>query len=656
MKRSRFAKGRLFLVYFGLAAVWLGISARLVQIQVGMHERALGLSEAQVEGWVDIPAQRGSITDCKGRVLATNHPQVTFAAVPAKWTDKDAARAARRFAALGDQPAAVWLARFKSSPHFVYVARAADSATIRLVRSWNDSAMFELSEPGRSYPTGGAGLDLLGFVDVDGRGQAGIESAFEEVLRGHGARARVDYDATRRASLVPVPSALAVDGRRLQLTVDWEWQNVAETAIDSTVRATGALGGGIILMTPQCAILAMAYASNSELQGPSKHRRCRPVTDLFEPGSIFKIVSAAALLSEQKVQMGDLVYADSGVCQFGSRKIRDSEPHLWLTFAESFVVSSNIAFGKWGQRLDGTHWYRWVHDFGFGDATGCGLPAEPNGLIPSHPQWNELDKAQLAMGHSIAVTPLQMVTAFAALANGGDLYRPYLMAAITAPEGDTLETGEPIRIRHLLSHGVVQQMNSILVRVVTEGTAKQAHSDVIDVAGKTGTAQKVREDGGGYYQDRFMASFVGYFPAEDPKVVGIVYLDEPRTNHFGGWTAAPTFTRVAERLAGLDPTLLHYPQPEEGQRAPEDLPDPPLQAGVLPDLAGLPLARAVTCASLCGFLAETEGTGLVVEQIPAAGTLLDSARSVKLVAAVGILPDSTITDSTLVVAQGGESL
>ncbi len=655
MKRARFAKGRFVIVVAGIVLFWAVAATRLVQIQVFMHDRASSLAIEQVGGYMDIQARRGTIVDCKGRVLATNEPRLTFAAVPERWSKDEARRAAKRFASLGGKSESDWLKRFEQSPKFIYVARKADSSVAKRVQGWKDPAIFSLSEEARTYPTGGVGVDLLGFVDVDGKGRAGIEAAFDEVLRGKDARVKVDLDATRGNSIVGRTDLWAQDGGRVQLTVDWEFQSAAEAAIDSAVHATRAKGGGIILMTPQGAIRALAYAANDSLvRAPAdKTTRCRPVTDIFEPGSIFKVISAAALLSEKKVRLWDTVFAENGVFTFGGRKIHDSEKHGWLTFGQSFALSSNIAFGKFAQRLDGPQWYRWLHDFGFGDATGCGLPAEPRGMIPSHAQWNELHKAQLAMGHSVAVTPLQMLSAFATFANGGDLYRPYVVEAVTTASGDTLETISAKKVRHLVSRPVVQEMKAILLRVLTEGTAKVAHSDVIDVAGKTGTAQKVKDDGRGYHQDRYIASFVGYFPADQPQVVGIVYLDEPRTLHWGGYTAAPTFTRLAERLAAIDPTLLRYPQPEEGQLPPQDLPNPAMQAGVLPDLVGLPLSRAVTCASVCGFLTETDGTGFVLAQTPAPGTTLDSCRTVRLLAAVASPPDSTEADS-MVIAFTGE--
>jgi cell division protein FtsI (penicillin-binding protein 3) len=645
MKRARFARGRLLVVYLSVVVIWLGLSARLVQIQLFMHERAVALVKDQMMRLVHVPANRGLILDCKGRILVKNVMRTSFFAVPAKWLPADARRAAKRFASLGSRSESAWLERFEKSRYFVYVLRAADSSEIRRIRSWGDSAVFEIQEPAREYTTGGVGADLLGFVDVDGHGQAGVEAAFEDQLRGQDAQVRVDVTATRQATIVPLPVSAAVDGHNVQLTVDWEWQSAAEAAIDSTVRATKALGGGIILMTPDGAIRAIAYASNPERAPDARKNRVRPVTDIFEPGSIFKVISAIALLSERKVRLTDSVFAENGEWRVMGRTLGDSEKHGWLTFAESFVVSSNIAFAKWAQRLDGTLWYRWVHDFGFGDVTGVGLPAEPRGIIPAHAQWNELHKAQLAMGHSVAVTALQMLAAFAALANGGDLYTPHLLQTVTSAAGDTVETGEARKIRHLISQQVIQQMKPILLRVVTDGTAKVAHSDVIDVAGKTGTAQKVKSEGG-YYPDKYVSSFVGYFPADQPQVVGIVYLDEPRTIHYGGYTAAPTFTHLAERLAALEPTLLRFPQPEKDQAPPVDVADPPMQAGVLPDLSGLPLSRAIICASLCGFLVEAEGTGFVVQQSPAPGTTLDSCRTVKLVAAVGNPPDSTQADST----------
>jgi membrane peptidoglycan carboxypeptidase len=258
------------------------------------------------------------------------------------------------------------------------------------------------------------------------------------------------------------------------------------------------------------------------------------------------------------------------------------------------------------------------------------MPAEPNGVVLRHKRWTELHKAQLAMGHSIAVTPLQMVVAFASFANGGDLYRPRLAGAITHPSGDTLEVFKPQKIRHLMSRDVVEQMGKILAQVVTDGTAQPAQSEAIAIAGKTGTAQKVREEGGGYYQNRFMASFVGFFPADRPQVVGIVYLDEPRTTHFGGWTAAPAFTRIAERLAVLHPEFLRYPQSEAAKPRLVDQPNPDMTIGVVPDLLGLPLARALNCALYCGFEPAIEGSGVVVRQSPAPGTRLQPGETVTL--------------------------
>jgi len=631
VKKQALGRGRVVITYFLVAAFWAVAGARLIQIQVFSHKKALTLAENQAEGWVNIPAERGCITDRHGRLLASNQSVTSYAAVPSKWNTKaNRERAARRFASLGNLSITEWRARFASSPQFVYVARTVSPEVGRRIRNWNDPAVFAVTEQGRTYPTGGAGPDLIGCVDVDGRGQAGIELAFNEILADRPARGRVRYDAKRALSLDPLPASLATDGKDLHLTLDWEWQGIVEAELKAAVESTRSLGGGAIFITPDGAIRALAYASSATGQPGRKNELCRPVADQFEPGSIFKAITAAALLSDGLVRLDDTVYADSGLCKFGDRWIRDSEPHLWLNFAESFVLSSNIAFGKWAQRMDGRHWYRWARDFGFGEVSGLGMPAEPNGVVLRHKKWTELDKAQLAMGHSIAVTPLQMVVAFASFANGGSLYRPRLVAAITDPSGDTLEVFKPQKIRHLLSRSVVEQMGTILARVVTEGTAQPAFSEAIAIAGKTGTAQKVREDGRGYYQNRFMASFVGYFPADRPQVVGIVYLDEPRTTHFGGWTAAPAFTRIAERLAVLHPEFLRYPQSEAAKPRLVDQPDPDMTRGIVPDLLGLPLARALNCALHCGFAPATLGSGVVVRQSPAPGTRLGPGETVTL--------------------------
>ena len=464
---------------------------------------------------------------------------------------------------------------------------------------------------------------------MDNHGVCGVEGALRSSDRSGGTRASLGRRPTH-VVVDPLPASLAKDGNDLFLTIDWRWQEVVEDELLRIVRKHNARGGGAILMTPQGAIRSIAYVS---LDGGTEEERqapCRPVTDLFEPGSIFKAVTAAILLSEKFVAVRDTVYADSGETRIGGRRIRDSEPHGWLTFGESFVVSSNIAFAKWAQPLSEQVWWRWLHDFGLGQITDVGLPAEPRGIVPELGHWSDLTKAQLAMGHAVSVTALQMVTALAAFANGGDLYRPYLVQAVVDPHGDTLLIGEPQKVRHLLSSEVVETMGELLARVVTEGTAKPGRSDVIAISGKTGTAQKVREDGRGYYQNRHIASFVGFFPADAPQVVGIVYLDEPKPVHFGGWTAAPALARMAERLSLMHPEFLRYPDIQKTVSRPVDLPDPEPVPDIVPDLCGLPLARAVNCAARMGWIVEVQGSGSVWQQHPGPGAALPAGGTLQI--------------------------
>jgi len=633
MKRKQLSSGRILTVSICAVVLWSISVARLIQVQILEHSQAVELAERQVEGWVTIPAVRGLIVDAQGSILATNKECVTFAAVPKRWKTQSARlRAARRLASVSGQSAKEWLKRFQESPEFVYVARHADPDVARKIAGWDDDAIFAISEAGRMYPARETARELLGKVDIDNRGLAGIEMACEKYLAGTSARGRVRYDARREASIDPLPASLAVDGADVQLTLDRGWQEIVERELDALLERTGAKGAGAIFMTPQGAIRALAYRVNPEREDAAAETvsRCRPVTDLYEPGSTFKAMIASALLTEKKVTLTDSVYADSGRALFGDRWINDSEPHLWLSFAESFVVSSNIAFGKWAQRIDGEDIYRWARDFGFGTATGIGLGAEPDGVVPSYHRWNELRLAQIAMGHSISVTPLQMVSAFAAFATGGDLYKPYVVQSVLGPDGDTVSTTKPEKIRHLLSPQIVETMRELLARVVSEGTAKPAVSKAIAIAGKTGTAQKVREDGLGYYRDKFISSFVGFFPVDAPQVVGIVYVDEPKRFHWGGWCAGPTFRDIAERLAAMHPEFLRSPVVDPTGEMPPPRPDPELTPGVVPDLEGLPLARAIALASQLGYIAEINGTGCVKSQFPRPGESMRPGGTITL--------------------------
>lgn len=619
MKRRHLARVRVITITGCMLLFWLVVVVRLAQVQVFNHDQASRLATVQTRGWVDIPAARGCIRDRNGQLLVGNRDLASFAVVPNRWdTDRKRRSAASKIASICGGETSTWLRRFNQHPQFVYIARDADERTNRALRAWGNPALLGLSDPGRQYPTAAVGRPLLGHIDIDGTGNSGLELAFDPWLRDTPARGQVRLDARRNLFLDPLPASLASDGHDVLLTIDWTWQQIVEAELQRAVERTGARAGGAIFMTPDGALRSVAWVWSPEHE--PDHARCAPLTDLFEPGSIFKPLTAAALLSRDRVQLTDSVYADSGRARFGGRWIHDSEPHLWLTFDESFIYSSNIAFGKWAQLVDGDNWYRWLRDFGLGETTGLKFPAEPQGSVPNPKRWTQLAKAQLAMGHSVSVTALQMLTAFAAFANGGDLYRPYIVQAVVSPTGDTVWNGAPQKVRHLLDREIVETMGTLLARVVTEGTAHPAYSESITIAGKTGTAQKVRPDGTGYYQHRHLSSFVGYFPADAPQVVGIVYLDEPRHPiHFGGYTAAPALTRMAEYLAGLHPELLRHPDQENPIRVPPDLPDPALTAGVVPDLDGLPLGRAAACLAQLGFVVHVSGSGTVRDQFPAAG-------------------------------------
>jgi cell division protein FtsI (penicillin-binding protein 3) len=551
IKRSRpYNRARLWLVVGLFGGIWLAILGRLYRVQIVRHAELYERASQQYIRHVTLRPERGRILDRHGRVLATSVMVPSIYAIPHEIDHPDTV-ASQLASVLKQSPAAV-RRQLTAETHFVWLARQVSPETVAQIQSLGLKGIHFQRESHRYYPKRHLAGQVLGFVGIDEQGLGGLEYLYEHELSGQPRQVILQHDAVgRQVDLVDGASAEPPRGADLHLTLD-EWlQHLAEREIAIQVQRTRAQSGLVILMQPHTGyVLAMAsypFFDPNNFRDPQQQawQRNRAVTDPIEPGSTFKLVVAAGSLEEQTVRPGEQFFCERGTMQYGRRRIRDHDPYGWLSFAEVFQNSSNIGTIKISERLSAFKLYHYIRRFGFGEKSLVDLPGESAGQLRPPQEWSRFSQASLAIGQEIAVTPLQLVTAFAAVANGGMLMQPRVVQRIDRPEGTQIFAPEA-RWR-VLSRQTAEELTAILVGAVARGTGKLAALEDYTVAGKTGTAQKVDPDRGGYSRRKVLASFVGYVPAEAPQLVILVMLDEPQRLRWGGQAAAPVFQRLAQQ-------------------------------------------------------------------------------------------------------------
>jgi len=479
--------------------------------------------------------------------------------------------------------------------------------------------LYLRTETQREYPQGLIGKQILGFTDIDNRGQSGFELAYDSLLAGRDGKADIRRDGERNLYRVKESALIKPElGKSLVLTIDWRLQEILEDELRSGVDKYNAKSGqGAFVDCHTGEILAMAHYDPNEKK-PEHPVKLRTISDQFEPGSIFKAITAAAVLDADLVNFSDTVYCEMGKWKIGRRTLHDDKEHGWLTFREIMELSSNIGIAKYALKLGGDLLYQKALDFGFGQRLNTRLGGETRGRVHSPDRWSDYIVAALAMGHSIAVNSLQMAMAFAAIANGGELLQPSLLMCSVTEKGRLDNQCDLTVIRRVMKESSADSLRAFLRGVVERGTATKVNSSAVTIAGKTGTAEIVRPDGRGYFKNKFMASFAGFFPYEEPKIAGIVVLCEPKPVHYGGYTAGPIFRRIAENYMVINPDLfaagcqtIITNTVKNGQTV------------EVPDLIGRSLESACSIAEHCGIrLRQTTDKGIIIWQYPTADRLV----------------------------------
>jgi cell division protein FtsI/penicillin-binding protein 2 len=539
-----FNRRRRLLVVVALC-VWGAIWARAAQLQLINRTTFTEASQRQSDRWVCLVAPRGDIVDRRGRLLALNLGTESFFAYPGR--ESSARLLAQRFAPYAGKNrlrlARQWDQR---NDRFTWMVRRCDATTARLIRSWNLPGVHSMGEYKRVYPCAIPQVaDPVGFVNDALEGAAGVELAYSDVLAGEDGKGYIVRDATgRRFDLDPVPVKPLRAGARLHLTLDWGWQSILSEELVNAVEKWRALSGMALLMDPHTgAILAMADYNPAG----NGRRTCknRLVSDVFEPGSTYKLVTFAGALSDGAVKLNDYFDGENGKGLFAGHLLRDDKAHGIMSAAEVFVLSSNVGTGRIANRLAPGRLEFWSRRFGFSQPTGIDLLGESPGRL-ARQIHSEFNTATLAIGHGVAVTPVQLAAAYAVIANGGYLVRPHLVAAIEDARGDVERI--PVQGERVLRPDVAFLMTRLMARVVSEGTATKIWDPEFPIAGKTGTAEKPNP-ATGYDKNKFIASFVGFYPAHKPRILGLVILNEPQGIHYGGYTAAPVLLNTIRRGA-----------------------------------------------------------------------------------------------------------
>ena len=538
-----------------LGALWL----RCVWLQVVAAHRYAALALSQHQSAQTLPARRGPIVDRAGRVLAMSVPAPSIFANARAVTAKR--QVAAQLASLSGVSAAEIRNRLAQDRGFVWIARQVTPEVMTKLTALRDRHIGIVEEGKRSYPHGRLASHLLGCVDIDQRGLEGLELMFNGVLRGQPGWRSTWRDAKGQLLIGPwTAQTKPVDGDTVVVTIDTVIQQAAEETLAWGIKRYHAKGGSIIIMEPSTgAILALAndpsYDPNAPGESPAERRRNRAITDLFEPGSTFKVVTAAALLEEGRITPEETIFCERGAYHTVARHIlHDHQPHGTLSFRDVVALSSNIGVAKAAQRLTPEELAGYLQAFGFGKETGIDLPGEVRGLVSSPARWSKLSPFIIPIGQEVGVTPMQLAVMTAVVANGGLRVRPYVVDHVETPEGRVVYTSAGAGGHRVISPATAATLQEILVRAVESGTGQMAKVQGLIAAGKTGTAQKL-EPTGRYSHSRFVASFVGFAPVPDPRLVIVVCIDEPRPVYFGGVVAAPMFKRVVEQLVsylGLD--------------------------------------------------------------------------------------------------------
>jgi cell division protein FtsI (penicillin-binding protein 3) len=641
-KSINWFKARIIFISCLLLICFALIVGRMFQLQVLKKEQLYKLAAQQQHVQIPLVQKRGIIYDRKENELAVSIEVDSVYADPKKIVD--VGKTARELTSILQIDREELRQKLKSRKSFEWIQRKIPAKEASEIKALRLPGIYLLKENQRFYPNAQLAAHVIGFVGLDSKGLEGVEFQYDALLNGKNHVWTMSRDALGRELVMGgLPLQKEDHYRNIVLTLDKQIQHVVETELNRAVQKWRAKGGMAIAMEPMTGkILAMAscplFNPNQFYQYRAKSWRNRAVSDAFEPGSLFKAFLAAGALEEKVVRPSDSFFCENGSYKVYDRTIHDQSRHGWLTFQQIIKYSSNIGASKVGEKMGKERLYQYLCAFGFGEKTHVGLPGEGKGIVHHPRYWPPVVLDTISFGQGIAVTGIQVVTALSAIANGGTLMKPYIVEKITNEKGEVIQSFQPEMVRRVISEETAKKVTALL-KTTTEkgGTGEGAIPAGYEVAGKTGTAQKVESLLGEYSEDRFDCGFMGFAPAEDPKIVLLVVIDEPQGANTGGLVAAPLFKAIMEKVlpylnAHPKGTLMVKNAVDFSSRKEASETEPVIERVkvgkgiekvVMPDLTGLPMRKALIGIEGKGLIIKFSGNGRVVEQIPKPGTMIE---------------------------------
>lgn len=645
MASKKWLNARTLSLLFIFLLLFIALLSRAFQLQILSAKYLQTLAKKQHTKVLMLQPERGVIYDRNGEKLAASLMAGSVFADPSKINDPKGT--AEKISRLLNIDKKTTLAKISQAGSFSWLARKVPPEIAEAVEAANIPGIFVVKVPKRFYPNGTLAGHLLGFVGLDDTGLEGLEIGFEEYLKGNPIKLVWSQDAKRKKLYIPNDNSTIGQGdnANLILTIDSRIQHLAEMQLKEAVQNKGARGGVAIVMDTRTGeILAMAnemaFDPNSFSSSQAGAGKNRAITDCFDPGSIFKPFTVAGALEEGAVKETDRINCENGNYRVADRVIHEAKRarHGILTVSDIIKYSSNIGAAKVAEKLGKEKFYEYITRFGFGLKTGIDLPGESPGLLRPVQRWTRVDATTIAFGQGISVTPIQLITALSAIANDGVMMKPFVVRAIVDKKGEIIRTYRPTIVRRVISSSTAKRMTAMMKNVVAadDGTGKNARIANMEVAGKTGTAQKFDFARHVYSSQKVRTSFIGFFPADNPQLAITVMLDEPQRDKWGGVASAPVFKKIGEQILTSFRTRLRenpLPLPEEelnktglqlvsaGSAALVPNSIPPDEAdSTMPDFRNMTIRDVLKKTKGRGIEIKVLGSGWAVSQEPAAGT------------------------------------